>query len=173
MGTHNVLQKINAYYIGIVILTILPIVLGILLARDLLSQKTPPPVTNQAAQLIEPRTNTWKVTRDVLNAPPKNAPADQMKAYVALILTKAKETDTVTVENCKPDPLVAKVPKSKTITIVNMDTIDHTIIFSPTETFAIPKNGSTKISVPFPSGIQIVGYGCDNSPNGVGRFVSQ
>lgn len=170
MTSGNILKKSNIYYIAIAALTVIPLVLGVFLISDLFWQKK----TGNTApekQLIEPRVSAWKVTGDVLQAPPENAPADQVKAYVALVYSKAKETGTVSLTDCQPDPVVTKVPKSGTIIIENKDTVDHMLVFGPDETFTIPKNGKSEIAVPFPKGIQIVGYGCDGSNKGVGRFV--
>jgi hypothetical protein len=172
MTKSTIHNKINIYYVIIGILIIMPVVLGILLARDVFWQNKPTQNTTATAQLIEPKVSNWKVTDDVLNAPPQNASADQVQAYVALILSKAKETSVVGLKGCKPDPIVAKVPKNGMITIENRDSNDHTIIFGPEKTYVIPKNASTEITVPFPQGIQIIGYGCDGLPKGVGRFVS-
>lgn len=167
------IKKLNSYYIVIAILIVVPIALGILILHDFVLQKrTPTAPASKAQQLVEPKVTTWKVTTDVLNAPPTNASADQMRAYVALILSKAKETNIVRLKSCKPDPIVAKVPQSGVITIENMDGIDHTIVFAPGELSAIPKHSKAEVTIPFPKDIQILGYGCDGLQKGVGRFVS-
>ncbi len=113
--------------------------------------------------LIKPPSET-----EVLKFPSPNATDQERTAYATLVAKFAKATDTVTIKDCKPDPIAIEVSHQQTITFKNSDAVPHTIAKDTTHTIEIPANGEATMVIDFDETSGIYAYGCDNSASGVG-----
>lgn len=104
------------------------------------------------------------VDRQAVLTPPGDTPNAQQE-YSAMIDSVAKESSTLTLgTSCVMDPLVLKFHAGATLTIVNNDTVEHTVAFEDQNFFNVSPSGSRtlNISQTFTKGPGIYRYRCND-----------
>jgi plastocyanin len=84
------------------------------------------------------------------------------------IQTLAKDTGYLDISGCRANPLVMKVRKGKTFTIINLDEKDHTITIEGARELVIPANSESDFTADFAGDVGLYGYTCDNMQGGTG-----
>ena len=163
----------HVYYAVVVLLLISPFIIGWMIFLEL-SQ------TNQDTEKFATENATSEKTGGelspadrIFDVPPPNASQEEKELYGQLLLQHAVQSEKIVLTSCNPDPFVTTLPADGSITIENPEDIDHTIIINPEEQFVIPKNSQKVVTIQFPPGINILGYGCDGTGKGVGFFVKE
>lgn len=147
-----------------IFIVILLLITGFLIKTKLPTEKQTAPTNTPTTTSNDPRTA-------VLTFPKPNATEKEQNDYAAIVAKYAKKTNTVTITNCKPDPVAAEVVYKSTITLKNEDSSSHTISTDQDHFVAIPANSTATMSADFGQPTGIFAYGCDNSPSGVGVFA--
>lgn len=107
----------------------------------------------------------------VLQFPTAESSAEEKFQYEQLLSKLGVKGDTLTIEACKPDPLVLRVDLGERITIINRDTSERRLGFAPDHVVVVPAEGSIEITADmehFVHGAGAYGYGCDTSQGMVG-----
>jgi len=106
--------------------------------------------------------------KEVLNFPEPSASNEEKKKHSQLVLKLAKETDTIDITNCQPEPLVVYLDRGDKLTFKNQDEEPHKIKWGGKDTEIT--NGMTVISASqvFGSEVGDYGYLCDGSEKPVG-----
>lgn len=144
------------------------VVLGIAVSRQSV------PASNEASSFepvsqITPLSESPQQEGDVLNVPGPDSSQEERARYGKLIAGVEKESFSVTLTNCLPDPLVLLVKEGSTFTILNRDAEEHTLTFAG-EPIYIAANSSQKVVADFGRGQGFYGYTCDGAPGSSGVF---
>jgi plastocyanin len=105
----------------------------------------------------------------VLVTPLADASEDEKKKYEELVRRLSKESEEISLHNCKSTPVVSAVRAKKILKFKNTDASDHTLIFYNDKTLVVKKNSSAEITLDYGQGHGVYAYGCDESiqPTGI------
>ncbi len=133
--------------------------LGFLLGR--VSAPVAPPANNQAENRAEGPKVSEADRQILLNDPGPNATEEQKKLRSEVAVRIAREAEEIHVEKCEIDPLVLKIADGKTAKFVNDSRED--IFLSMIDSYRVPFESSTVITIAFPQGLGFYGYRCGGS----------
>lgn len=97
----------------------------------------------------------------ILNPPPADASKSALQRHAQMVSKLAKDSSTLTVSNCQPDPLVLKTKQGSDIQIKNRNNKELAIIVDSMHIFKIPPNNSLVVKAQFKYGPGDYGYICD------------
>ncbi len=121
----------------------------------------------QKPQKIVPatlHTNPQVLTEDekfILNPPPADASKSAKIKHATLVSKLAKDSPTLAVNNCQPDPLVLKTKQGFDFQIKNQDDKEVTIEIDSQHFYKIPPKNSLTIQAKFKYGTGDYGYVCN------------
>ena len=100
-----------------------------------------------------------------LLVPPVNNDVDSINAYTMSVEKASVATSTLRLgTNCEMNPLILRMTASSTLTVVNEDTVEHTIAFEGRDAFWVPKMGETTVNlaIDFKRGSGTYRYRCND-----------
>ncbi len=106
----------------------------------------------------------------VLNPPVKGSEADQ-KQFADLITKLAKDSTTLNISGCRPQPLVMRIKKGATFKLNNTDSQAHVLTVDKDHTYTVSPSASVDVVADFGRGPGIYGFGCDKSGGPVGMLL--
>ncbi len=96
------------------------------------------------------------------------------EAYQDKVASWAKETDTLDISNCRPDPLVVKMTNKSPLLVKNSGRREQIFWVTEKNNFRIPARGSKSVYLDLEDGPGFYGFGCGNfDKNFVVRGVLQ
>ena len=134
---------------SIIILLLVPIVI--------LSYQT---IKNSAETPAGSLNSTDPVVRKLLNVPGKDASADERSKYQEAVEAAAIATDTITIKDCLPAPLIAKMREGKKFKAVNQDKEEHKLVVADQYSYELAAEKTTEITANY-APVGVFSYTCD------------
>ena len=147
----------------IIILLIVALFLGQAIYKQR-SMPSPPKPASQHVSSYSPKLMPSDLTReekDVLTPPSASASQEEKDKHDALAAKLSKESETLDIANCRPNPLVLRIKINQNLKIKNNENIDHKLIFDDTHQYKILKNSTTTVETDFGHGAGLYGYVCE------------
>lgn len=105
--------------------------------------------------------NKDRIFRKYINNFPKDSkPTAKGDAYQSQISSWARETDTLDIGNCRPNPLVLKIRNKSTLTVKNSGWNNQLFWITEIHNFLIPARGSESVYLDLENGPGLYGFGC-------------
>ena len=99
----------------------------------------------------------------MLNPPAANASSSAKEKHKIIVASLAKESETIDIKNCKPNPLVVKTKLGSEIKIINKDNEKRRIIIDSKNIFKIAPGEEKMVNTKFKYGTGDYGYVCEGS----------
>lgn len=112
-----------------------------------------------------------EVQQVIMAVPPPDASPAAFQQYRANIEFNAVASDTVTITDCKPSPMVLKVVQGSTFKLENRDIKEHTIVVNTDHSYTLNPKETVDVTADFGSGLGIYTYSCDDPALPVGVFL--
>ncbi len=164
----------------IVILTIVAIILGILIVKELgitiPGMKASDPANIGASDDGDRKTTVGlempEDVRELLTIPGDDASDSERFDYFAKVDALAEDTDTITLSDCVSSPVIINVHKGDTLTVKNADTLAATVQFDADHTLTVPGSSESSIALDFikTDGIQSFYCAGRGTPAGILRL---
>lgn len=163
----------KSFYIALIFLQLITAtILGFLILQKVFGLNNPSknmvntdPVGSDSETANLPSTGfeaRWN-ENNLLEMPKVDAAEEDRQEHYRLAEKMAKEVSVVEIQDCKGNPVVAKVKKGSNLVFKNNDSIEH-LIRGPegSGTFKIPAKGEHAIVADFVRGPGVHSYGCDS-----------
>ncbi len=98
----------------------------------------------------------------IKNFPTDTDPIAKTDAYQDKVSSWAKETDTLDIGNCRPDPLVVKMTNKSPLLVKNSGWREQIFWVTEKNNFRIPARGSKSVYLDLENGPGFYGFGCKN-----------
>jgi hypothetical protein len=92
-------------------------------------------------------------------------------AHVDLVVKDAVSTSTLYINSCLSNPPIVSIKRGLGLTLVNNDSVSHTIIFSPSATFVVATSSSKIIKADFGKTVGIYPFRCDKATTTIGIVI--
>lgn len=166
---------------------ILPVIIAVVAIVGIavfLNKKSPEPVVGNPTispgkSPISPtksssvKTTTPSSLSDLLKAYPGPNATDRQKADYNIKISQAAVTSSsFDVTGCNPNPVVLRLKPQNSLTLMNRDSVSHTISHGAVVNLTASANSERTVSVNFLPGPGIYGYQCDGQMKGLFYVVS-
>lgn len=172
-------MKLKKIYVVIGVIGIL-LALGVggyILYQALSSQNRPsvPGFSQNTADIpqedILQETPLPEVQQVIMAVPSSDASPSAFQQYRANIEYNAVASDTVTITNCMPSPMVLKVIQGETFKLENRDIKEHVIVVNENHRYLLNPKETIDVTADFGNGFGIYTYTCDDPGLPVGVFL--
>ena len=106
----------------------------------------------------------------ILSPPSSNASDSAKDEHTRLVLSVAKETGRIALEDCTVSPLVLRIKRGESFVVTNFDRVSHALFISSANQYSLDPDQTKEIVADFGGG-GIYGYGCDSSTKAIGMIL--